>query len=420
MTMTAHPPAAGRTPDQVVVEGVTVAYDGITALDDVHLSLAVGEQLAVVGPSGCGKSTLVKVIAGLVGADAGRITIAGDEVAGPGRWVPPERRGVGVVFQDHALFPHLTVANNIAFGLRGHDDASARVDEVLALVGLTDKADRYPHELSGGEQQRTALARALAPRPAVLLLDEPFSNLDRNLRERVRHETVALLRTEGMTAIFVTHDRDEALTVGSRVAVVRAGQVEQVDTPEVVYHAPATRFVATFLDEAGFVPGTIDGDRVVTRFGPLVVHPAQDRAGAPVAAHGGVVVAGSDERVTHPAGSGPPVVDVMVRPHEVLVQADPDGNGVVTGTEFRGGAIAHAVALDAGDVEPADAVATTNGTGPDGPGAGDGLTLVGLRPHTQALEVGTRVSVSILNDHALTTFPRQAAAFRAPAGDMSC
>ncbi|HKJ54495.1 MAG TPA: ABC transporter ATP-binding protein [Nitriliruptoraceae bacterium] len=340
--------------DQVVAQDLVVQYGDVVALDRVSLSLPAGSQMAIVGPSGCGKSTLVKAIAGLVPTDAGRIEVAGTTVTDDGVWVAPEHRGVGVVFQDHALFPHLDVRGNVGFALGRDGAAKSRVDEVLELVGLSDFGDRYPHELSGGEQQRTALARALAPRPAVLLLDEPFSNLDRNLRERVRAETVALLRAERITAIFVTHDRDEALTVGARVAVMRNGRVEQVDSPATVYHAPSSRFVASFLDHADFIPGTVSGTDVDTRFGALPVH--------------------------NPAGLS--AVDVMVRAHEVVMRPDGDGDGVVVATEFRGSSIAHTVAFE------------------------DGLTLVGMRPHTAGLAVGSHVDVEITCEHPLTAFPR--------------
>lgn len=340
--------------DQVVAQDLVVQYGDVVALDRVSLSLPAGSQMAIVGPSGCGKSTLVKAIAGLVPTDAGRIEVAGTTVTDDGVWVAPEHRGVGVVFQDHALFPHLDVRGNVGFALGRDGAAKSRVDEVLDLVGLSDFGDRYPHELSGGEQQRTALARALAPRPSVLLLDEPFSNLDRNLRERVRAETVALLRAEQITAIFVTHDRDEALTVGARVAVMRDGRVEQVDSPATVYHAPSSRFVASFLDQADFIPGTVSGTDVDTRFGALPVH--------------------------NPAGLSD--VDVMVRAHEVVMRPDGDGDGVVVATEFRGSSIAHTIAFD------------------------DGLTLVGMRPHTAGLAVGSHVEVEITCDHPLTAFPR--------------
>ena len=269
-------------------------------------------------------------------------------------WVAPEHRGVGVVFQDHALFPHLDVRAQRGIRAGTAHRGSERVDEVLDLVGLSHLGDRYPHELSGGEQQRTALARALAPRPSVLLLDEPFSNLDRNLRERVRAETVALLRAEQITAIFVTHDRDEALTVGARVAVMRDGRVEQVASPAEVYHAPTSRFVAAFLDHADFIPGHVEGAAVRSRFGMLPVHNADGLAD----------------------------VDVMVRPHEVVIQPDAEGDAVVVAAEFRGSTIAHTVAFQ------------------------DGLTLVGMRPHTEGLRPGSRVRVSIDCDHPLTAYPR--------------
>ncbi|MEX2486308.1 MAG: ABC transporter ATP-binding protein, partial [Nitriliruptoraceae bacterium] len=209
---------------QLTLEHVRVRYGDTVAIHDLDLTVNRGEIMSIVGPSGCGKSSLVRLIAGLIGPDAGRVTIADTIVADEATWVPPEQRGVGVVFQEHALFPHLRIRDNVGFGLSGGEVSRRRIAEVLELVDLGQLANRYPHELSGGEQQRAALARALAPRPQVLLLDEPFSNLDRNLRDQVRHDTVVALREEGVTAICVTHDRAEALVVGSRVAVMRDGR----------------------------------------------------------------------------------------------------------------------------------------------------------------------------------------------------
>ncbi|MFW6091249.1 MAG: ABC transporter ATP-binding protein, partial [Actinomycetota bacterium] len=296
------------------LENLVKRFDDGVAVDDISLEVAAGELLALVGPSGCGKSTLLRLIAGLSPPDSGRVLIDGREVAGPGTWVPAERRGVGMVFQDHALFPHLSVRDNVAFGLaRRAPGRRARIDEVLDLVGLGSLAERFPHELSGGEVQRVALARALAPEPAVVLLDEPFSDLDRNLRTRVRDDVVGVLRTAGTTGVFVTHDQEEALAVGDRVAVACAGRLEQVGLPETVFHAPATRFVATFMGEADFLPGRRDGTTAATPWGTVPVL---------VPEPGGALDA---------AG-----VDVMVRPDDVHFSPDPAGAAVVRRAEFRG------------------------------------------------------------------------------------
>ena len=233
-------PVTGGTTPALVLDDVTKTYGGTVAASSLDLTAAPGELVTLIGPSGCGKSTTLRLVAGLERPDAGTIRIAGDVVAGGGTWQPPERRRVGLVFQDHALFPHLTVAQNIAFGLdkmprRSAPPGSARCS---SWSGSGHLAARYPHELSGGEQQRVALARALAPRPAVVLLDEPFSSLDENLRAQVRADTVAVLRETGTTAMLVTHDQTEALSIGDRVVVMRDGVIEQVDTPEKVFEAP--------------------------------------------------------------------------------------------------------------------------------------------------------------------------------------
>ena len=211
-----------------------------------------GELVALLGPSGSGKTTLLRIIAGFETPDAGTVAIGGRLVAGDGVWEEPERRRIGMVFQDGALFPHLTVAGNVGFG----DAGPGRVDECLALVGLTDRSGSYPHELSGGERQRVALARALAPEPDVVLLDEPFASLDAGLRATLREEVAAILRKAGASALFVTHDQQEALSLADVVVVMRDGHVEQTGTPEDVYGAPTSRWIAEFLGDAKVLPGT--------------------------------------------------------------------------------------------------------------------------------------------------------------------
>ena len=230
------------------------------AVDGLSLALERGQILALLGPSGCGKTTTLRLIAGFEAPDAGQIAIGGRVVAdADGTALAPEARGVGVVFQDYALFPHLSVEGNVAFGLdrlpRG--DQQRRVHEVLELVGLTDFRGRYPHELSGGQQQRVAVARALAPAPAVLLLDEPFSNLDADLRTQMRDEVEKILRGTGTTAVFVTHDQEEAFTIADQVGVLNRGRLEQLASPETIYHRPATPFVAEFVGAADFLPGRV-------------------------------------------------------------------------------------------------------------------------------------------------------------------
>ncbi len=251
----------------VRVDGLRRVFGDVEAVDDVSLDVRPGEMLTVLGPSGCGKTTVLRLIAGLDRPDAGTIDIGGRRVSGGGVSVPPERRRVGMVFQDVALFPHLSVRDNIGYGLRRDPDRNERVPELLDLVDLPDAADRMPHELSGGMQQRVAVARALAPRPDVVLLDEPFSSLDAALRTQLRGDVREILRSAGTAAVFVTHDQDEALTLGDRIAVMVRGRVEQVAPPEVVYGEPATPFVATFVGTSNLVHGEYRDGFAVTRFG---------------------------------------------------------------------------------------------------------------------------------------------------------
>ena len=229
------------------------------AVDGVTLGLRAGDIGVLIGPSGCGKTTLLRAVAGLEHVTSGQIKLGGDVVSDADRHVPPEKRRIGMVFQDYALFPHLDVGRNVAFGLQHLPTAerSSRVTEVLALVGLDGLQARYPHELSGGQQQRVALARALAPQPRLLLLDEPFSNLDVDLRERLAHEVRAILKAAGATALFVTHDQLEAFAIGDVIGVMHQGHLHQWDDAYALYHRPATRFVAEFIGHGVFAPARI-------------------------------------------------------------------------------------------------------------------------------------------------------------------
>jgi len=230
------------------------------AVSGVTLGLAAGSIGVLIGPSGCGKTTLLRAVAGLEAVSAGRIVLDGEVVGSSGRSVPPERRRIGMVFQDYALFPHLTVGRNVAFGIHTLPAAQRkeRVQEVLALVGLEGSNTCFPHELSGGQQQRVALARALAPRPRLMLLDEPFSNLDVELRERLAHEVRGILKAAGATALFVTHDQLEAFAIGDCIGVMQAGCLHQWADAVTLYRQPATRFVADFIGHGAFVPATLD------------------------------------------------------------------------------------------------------------------------------------------------------------------
>ena len=234
------------------------AFGPVRAVDGVNLTIDPGEICALLGPSGCGKTTMLRLLAGFERPDGGCLKVAGQIVAGGKTFVPPEKRRIGMVFQDYALFPHLDVAANVAYALgRRASRDDRRVGEVLELVGLGALGARHPHELSGGQQQRVALARALAGTPDLVLLDEPFSGLDAGLRARVRQEVRSILLAAGVTALFVTHDQEEALSLADRVAVMREGRVAQVGTPEEVYGRPASRWVAEFLGEADVLPGTV-------------------------------------------------------------------------------------------------------------------------------------------------------------------
>ena len=285
--------------DVLTLTDLTKSYGGgVAALESCSLTVRSGELVSVLGPSGCGKTTLLRLIAGFERPDAGRVEVNGRVVAGP-RWVPPEARGIGFVFQDYALFPHLTVAQNVAFGLPSLNRKArqARTDEILDLVGLRVFAGRYPHQLSGGQQQRVALARALAPGPAVMLLDEPFSNLDAALRSSTRKEVRRLLKLAGVTTILVTHDQEEAMTFAERLVLFRAGRLEQQGTPEGVYLEPRTAFAASFLGTTNLLHARAHGlyaDSALGRLellrpatGPVLVSLRPEQLGFGVSVSGG-------------------------------------------------------------------------------------------------------------------------------------
>ncbi|MBM3622512.1 MAG: ABC transporter ATP-binding protein [Alphaproteobacteria bacterium] len=266
------------------IQDLSHTYDGRRAVDGVSLRVEPGEVVCLLGPSGCGKTTVLRLVAGLEKLQAGRILVGDQVVAEPGREAPPEARGVGLVFQDLALFPHLDIGTNVGFGLRrlSAGERNQRVEALLRRLHLEGYSKAWPHQLSGGQQQRAALARAIAPAPGVVLMDEPFSGLDARLRGVVRDEALHLLKADRMTALVVTHDPEEAMFMADRIAVMRAGKIVQVGRPRDVYTRPATEFVAEFLGDVNRIDGVTRGGRVETPFGPLLADGFADGQGVHV------------------------------------------------------------------------------------------------------------------------------------------
>jgi putative spermidine/putrescine transport system ATP-binding protein len=346
--MTAAPAGAAATTQDlrdrpgvaVRLEGLTRRYGSVVALDGLDLDIAGGEFVALLGPSGCGKTTALRAIAGFDRPDGGRVLVDGRDVTD----VPASKRDMGMVFQAYSLFPNLSVADNVAFGLRvrhrGKDERARRSEELLELVGLADRRDRYPHQLSGGQQQRVALARALAVAPQVLLLDEPLSALDAQVRVQLREEIRRIQLELGITTVFVTHDQAEALSVADRVGVLRDGRLEQVASPNDLYDRPATVFVASFVGTMNRLPATMTG--------------------------GGAELLGVRRPVSGDVPSGGPVV-ALVRPEALSAVGDPAGEGRVVARTFSGATTRLAVALPDGtevqvDVPSADSQELTPGT----------------------------------------------------------
>jgi iron(III) transport system ATP-binding protein len=329
------------------------SYGAVAALHDFTLGVRAGEILALLGPSGCGKTTVLRLIAGFEQPDGGQIAVGERVVSSPAAYVPPEARHVGMVFQHYALFPHLNVADNVAYGLRGKR-RRVQALEMLEMVGLRGLGARMPHELSGGQQQRVALARALAPHPAVLLLDEPFSNLDADLRAAMRAQVRDIIKRVGTTALFVTHDQEEALVIGDRVAVMNAGRLEQAAEPQILYQAPATRFVAEFIGHASFLPACVTAAGLDTELGFV---------SQPVGALQGTQV------------------EAVVRPDDLVLRADPAGNARIAGRTFRGGEYLYDLALDSQRVVRC------------------------MCNHVHDYPPGSRVRVALAPGHALAWFP---------------
>ncbi len=308
------------------ISDLDVHYGAQPVTRKLSLKLDRGEIGCLLGASGCGKTTALRAIAGFEPARAGCIMLDGEPVSAPGRTVAPEARHIGMVFQDHALFPHLCVAANVGFGLGGLPRAAreVRVAQMLALVGLESAAGRMPHQLSGGQQQRVALARALAPAPRLLLLDEPFSNLDADLREKLAHDVRAILKAAAATAILVTHDQHEAFAMADRVGVMHEGRILQWSTPYALYHCPVDRFVADFIGEGRWLPGSADPQgEVCTELGPLRgVRCCQEDMGREL--------------------------DILIRPDDVLHDAASPLRARVVAKAFRGAEFLYTLALPSG------------------------------------------------------------------------
>ncbi len=325
------------------------------AVNDVSFDLSDNEILALVGPSGCGKTTTLRLIAGLERPDSGLIRLSERVVASKTVFVPPEKRGMGMVFQDHALFPHLTVYENVAFGLRGKNQTEIRttVGEMLHMVGLLSYSKRYPHELSGGERQRVALARALAPRPVLVLMDEPFSSLDADLRAEVREHVRGILKSMRATVIFVTHDQDEALYMGDRLAVMQRGELEQIGTPEEIFHESNTHFVSEFMGDSDFLRGKVVAGGLQTEIGVI------------------------QQTVDLPASTP---VEIALRADDIDFEIDGSGNSLIVARFFRGAFNLYRLRLNSGQI------------------------LHAFTDHTKIYEVGTRVQARVIAEHPLTVF----------------
>jgi iron(III) transport system ATP-binding protein len=309
-------------PASVHCDRLSKSFGTTPVVRAVSLTVQPGESLALVGPSGCGKTTLLRLIAGFESPDGGTIRVGEQLVASADFELPPEKRRVGMVFQDYALFPHLSVLDNVRFGLGRDKSAGAHAAAMLELVGLGSVEKKMPHELSGGQQQRVALARALAPNPGVLLLDEPFSNLDAALRRQVRQEVRSLLRQAAITAIFVTHDQEEGIWMGDRIGVMREGRLEQVGPPEELFERPRTPFVARFLGQSDLLPGRMGPDGVETLLGVV-------------------------NRPKTPLPPGTPL-SLVLRPDDITLHRDGQPNATLLDRQFTGVEQLYSLRLDDG------------------------------------------------------------------------
>ncbi|MXZ92434.1 MAG: ABC transporter ATP-binding protein [Chloroflexi bacterium] len=358
-------PVSGRS--ALRLSGLSKSFGDVAAVADVSLNVARGEILCLLGPSGCGKTTTLRLVAGFDVPDAGTIHIDERPVSGPGVNHAPEKRRVGMVFQEGALFPHLTVAQNVAFGLPRAKQRGAKAAEALRIVNLEGYDNRYPYQLSGGQQQRVALARALAPSPDLILMDEPFSSLDAGLRGQLRAEVRAILKERQATVVWVTHDQEEAMQLADRVAVMNEGRIEQFGTPEEVFHNPDTKFTAEFFGLADFLPAWQEGDYLVSEVG----------------------------RTAWPSfwpspWPGDRELRVMVRPDCVDIAADEKGNGLVLSKDFLGAFNIYTVELPSRN------------------------RVRVMMSHIVHIDTGTRVAVSPREGHRLLPFIGGRAFFNAP------
>ena len=312
----------------VLVKDISCNYDARTVVQDLSLHVNPGSLVCLLGPSGCGKTTVLRAIAGFHPLTAGEIQLNGRSVSRPGFCLPPEQRWLGMVFQDYALFPHLNVADNVGFGLRNRSrqEKAQIVSDILEIVGLEGMAQRFPHELSGGQQQRVALARALAPEPALILMDEPFSNLDVEMRERLSYEVRDILKRQGASAILVTHDQHEAFALGDQVGVMHEGRILQWDTPYNLYHEPNCRFVADFIGQGVLIPGTLRApDTVETEIGTYKGNRA------------------------YPWGQGTQI-EVLLRPDDIVPDHDSTLRGQIVKKAFKGAEMLYSLRLPSGAV----------------------------------------------------------------------
>lgn len=337
----------------VTLQNVSKAFGQAKAVSSLTLTVEKGEFFSLLGPSGCGKTTTLRLIAGLTKPDEGSIAIGHEVVSAAGVWVAPEKRGVGIVFQDYALFPHMTVFKNVAFGLKGcgSGEIKKRVMEWLSVVGLADLAGRYPHELSGGQRQRVALTRSLANFPKVILLDEPFSNLDADLRNELRNETKRILKESGTTTILVTHDQEEAFSLSDRIGILYQGVLGQVGTPAEIYHRPKSKFVADFVGKADFLPGKLQRSHIVSDIGTFLYNGQESSGGEDIL--------------------------LMVRPDDVHFVPEAHGDAVVADAKFLGPSIMYTLQL-------------TNGR-----------TIHAIKPSATPVDVGTKVKITVDLSHVV-------------------